>query len=255
MIKHYDKLLELGCFSRADIAAMLGNNDTAGSLLREYQKKGYIERVRRDLYVVISLETKHPVPSRYQIGCAVFPDAVIVNHSAFEVYGYANQVFYEVYVSSASRFSDFSYNGVSYHRITPKTYMDTTAVGGVRVTSPEQTVVDSVADFEKVAGLEETLRCLALIPSLNEKKLLRILAERGNGFLWQKCGYILEELNGGPGLSPEFYETCHSHMAGSKRPLIKGSAQPLVWNQTWNLYVPKSLNRLINKGVDPDDAV
>lgn len=255
MIKHYDKLLELGCFSRADIAAMLGNDDTAGSLLREYQKKGYIERVRRDLYVVISLETKQPVPSQYQIGCAVFPDAVIVNHSAFEVYGYANQVFYEVYVSSASRFSDFSYNSVSYHRITPKVRMDTVDVGGVRITSLEQTVADSIADFDKIAGLEETLRCLALIPSLSEKKLLQILTERGNGFLWQKCGYILEELNGGLGLSPTFFETCHSHMAGSKRPLIKGSAQPLVWNKTWDLYVPKSLNSLINKGVEHDDAV
>lgn len=254
-MKHYDKLLELGCFSRSDIAAMLGNDDTAGSLLREYQKKGYIERVRRDLYVVISLETKQPVPSRFQIGCAVFPDAVIVNHSAFEVYGYANQVFYEVYVSSASRFSDFSYNSVSYHRIMPKVSMDTTDIGGVRITSLEQTVADSIADFEKVAGLEETLRCLALIPSLNEKKLLQILMARGNGFLWQKCGYILEELNVGLGLSTAFFETCHSHMAGSKRPLTKRSAQPLVWNKTWDLYVPKSLTSLINKGVDHDDAV
>ena len=56
-MKHYEKLLELGCFSRGKIAALLGNDETAGSLLREYQKKGYIERVRRDLYVVISLET------------------------------------------------------------------------------------------------------------------------------------------------------------------------------------------------------
>ena len=254
-MKYYDKLLELGCFSRSDIAAMLGNNDTAGSLLREYQKKGYIERVRRDLYAVISLETKQPLPSRYQIGCAVFPDAVIVNHSAFEVYGYANQVFYEVYVSSVSRFSDFSYNGVSYHRIMPKVSMDTTDIGGVRVTSLEQTVADSIADFEKVAGLEETLRCLALIPSLNEKKLLQILTERGNGFLWQKCGYILEELNVGLGLSTAFFETCHSHKAGSKRPLTKENAQPLVWNKTWDLYVPKSLNSLINKGVNHDDTV
>ena len=254
-MKHYDKLLELGCFSRSDIATMLGNDDTAGSLLREYQKKGYIERVRRDLYAVISLETKQPVPSRYQIGCAVFPDAVIVNHSAFEVYGYANQVFYEVYVSSASRFSDFSYNDVTYHRIAPKLSMNSANVGGVRVTSLEQTVADSIADFDKVAGLEETLRCLALIPSLNEQKLLQILTECGNGFLWQKCGYILEELNDELGLSPAFFETCHSHMAGSKRPLMKESAQALIWNKTWDLYVPKSLNSLINKGVAHDDAV
>ena len=91
---------------------------------------------------------------------------------------------------------------------------------------------DSEGNF---IGLEETLRCIQLIPSLNEEKLLQILMARGNGFLWQKCGYILEELNVGLGLSTAFFETCHSHMAGSKRPLTRRSAQPLVWNKTWDL--------------------
>lgn len=232
---------------------MLGNDETAGSLLREYLKKGYIERVRRDLYAVISLETKQPVPSRYQIGCAIFPDTVIVNHSAFEVYGYANQVFYEVYVSSASRFPDFSYNGVSYHRVAPKGEMNVENHGSVRVTCPEQTVVDCISDFEKIAGLEETLRCILLIPSLNEETLIHILTERGNGFLWQKCGYILEELN--IGLSDSFFLTCRKHMAGSKRPLIKDTTLPLVWNKTWDLYVPESLHIFTDKGVDQDGAV
>ena len=247
LTKHYDKLLALGCFSRGDIAAMVGNSETAGSLLREYQKKGYIERVRRDLYTVISLETKQPVPSRYQIGSALFKDATLVNHSAFEVYGYANQVFYEVYVSSASRFSDFMYNGVSYRRVAPKAGMETTSTYGVRVTSLEQTVVDSIADFEKITGLEETLRCILLIPSLNEEKLITALAERNNGYLWQKCGYVLQELNDWLNLSPSFFEVCRCHLADSKRPLMKAAVMPLYWNKTWNLYVPQSLRDLTDK--------
>ena len=109
-MKHYDKLLELGCFSRGDIATMLGNDETAGSMLREYQKKGYIERVRRDLYTVISLETKQPVLSRYQIGCRIFKDCILSHHSAFEYYGYANQVFYCLRISKcrghAGQFED-----------------------------------------------------------------------------------------------------------------------------------------------------
>lgn len=254
-MKHYEKLLELGCFSRGRIAALLGNDETAGSLLREYQKKGYIERVRRDLYVVISLETKQPVVSRYQIGCAVFDDAVIANHSAFEVFGFANQVFHEVYVCTSHRFPDFQYNGVFYHRLTPKSCMDAVHSGGVRVTSLEQTVIDSIADFEKITGLEETLRCILLIPSLDEEKLLRILGELSNGYLWQKCGYILEELNDTLHLSPDFFKTCHDHIAGSKRTLMKETAGSVIWNRKWDLYVPESLRALIDKGVDFSDAV
>ena len=251
-MKYYEKLLELGCFSRSDITVLVGNAETAGSLLREYQKKGYIERVRRDLYTPISLETKQPVPSRYQIGSALFKDATLVNHSAFEVYGYANQVFYEVYVSSANRFSDFIYNGVSYRRVVPKAGMETVDVGGIRITSLEQTVVDGIADFEKIAGLEETLRCILLIPSLNEEKLIASLTERNNGFLWQKCGYILEELNDGLNLSQVFFDVCRCHVADSKRPLVKDAAVPLFWNKKWDLYVPQSLSELTGKGVNQD---
>ena len=254
-MKHYEKLLEFGCFSRGKIAAMLGNDETAGSLLREYQKKGYIERVRRDLYVVISLETKQPVVSRYQIGCAVFDDAVIANHSAFEVFGFANQVFYEVYVCTGHRFPEFQYNGVSYHRLAPKSGMDTVYNSGVRVTSLEQTVIDSIADFEKITGLEETLRCIMLIPSLDEGKLVRILGKLGNGYLWQKCGYVLEELNGMLHLSPEFFKACHDHIAGSKRTLLKETVGPVIWNRKWDLYVPESIRTLTDKGGDFRDTV
>ena len=254
-MKHYDKLLELGCFSRSKITALLGNDETAGSLLREYQKKGYIERIRRDLYVVISLETKQPVVSRYQIGCALFEDAVISNHSAFEVFGFANQVFYEVYVSTKSRFRDFVYNGVVYRRLAPKCSMDVVSTAGTHTTSLEQAVVDGIADFEKIAGFEEILRCLLLIPALDEEKLIHILDKRNNGFLWQKCGYILEELNDGLGISPGFFSCCHDHMAGGRRALIKETASPLVWNRKWNLYVPDSLRGLIDKGVNLNHAV
>lgn len=252
-MKHYEKLLEMGCFSRGELAALLGNDETAGSLLREYQKKGYVERVRHDRYTVISLETRQPVLSRYQIACGLFDDATLSNHSAFEFYGYANQVFYEVYVSTASRFDDFRYNGVAYHRLSPKPHMHIMQTGGVRVTSVEQAVVDGIADFEKLAGLEETLRCITLIPALDEEKLLCILKARANGFLWQKCGYVLSEL-GGMGLSPEFFQTCREQKAGSKRALMKHPSYSPVWDRTWDLYVPQSLKEIVDKGANVDDA-
>ena len=46
-------------------------------------KNGYIERVRRDLYAAISVETKQPVLSRYQIGSRLAADAYLSHHSAF----------------------------------------------------------------------------------------------------------------------------------------------------------------------------
>ncbi|MCD8374082.1 MAG: type IV toxin-antitoxin system AbiEi family antitoxin domain-containing protein [Oscillospiraceae bacterium] len=247
-MKHYEKLLELGCFSRSELSQLLGNSATAATAIRNYLNKGYIERVRHDLYAVISLETKQPVCSRYQIGAALFADACICQHSAFEVYGIANQVFYEVYVATESRFSDFTYNGVSYHRIAAKLGTQTESFGKMRVTSLEQTVIDSISNFEKVGGLEETLRCISLIPSLNETKLVQALEQYGNGFLYQKTGYILQQLNETIRISDSFFDICRSHSASCKRYLLK-EHDGLIYNREWRLYVPVSLERIVRKGM------
>lgn len=171
-MKYYENLLEKGCFTRKELIEIVGTSSTANMLIYEYQKKGLIEKVKRDFYVVISLETKQPVLSRYQIGSNLFSDACITHHSAFEVYGYGSQVFYECFVATDKRFSDFEYDGVVYRRVERKPEIEVIRQGNMRITSMEQTVVDSIRDFEKIAGLEEVIRCMMLIPSLNEKKVL-----------------------------------------------------------------------------------
>ena len=86
-MKHYEKLLELGCFSKNDLEQITGSEAAAKWLCREYQKKGYIERVKRDLYVAISLETQQPIANRYVIASHISNDAPyrITARSSFTV--------------------------------------------------------------------------------------------------------------------------------------------------------------------------
>lgn len=178
-MKHYEYLLAKGCFSREQLIDIVRTPSAANQVIYEYQKKGLIEKVKRDFYVVISLETKQPVLSRYQIGSNLFSDACITHHSAFEVFGYGNQVFYECFVATDKRFSDFEYDGVVYRRVERKPDIEVIYQGNMRVTSVEQTVVDSIRDYEKIAGLEEVLRCMMLVPGLHEQKVLECLARSG----------------------------------------------------------------------------
>lgn len=253
-MKHYAKLLEKGCFSREDLTGLVGTPAAAKMVIYEYQKKGYIERVKRDFYVVISLETRQPLLSRYQIGTNLFPDACISHHSAFEVFGYGSQVFYECYVATDSRFTDFEYNGVIYHRVEKKPEIEVIRQGNVRVTSIEQTVVDCIRDFEKIAGLEEVIRCLMLVPGLKEDKILACLKRNENGFLYQKCGYLFEELRNNFGFSDMFFEECIENSSGAKRYLMK-EAQETVYCEKWKLYAPRSLMKLVDKGMSDYDAM
>ena len=56
-MKHYEKMLAKGCFSREQLIELVGTATAANQVIYEYQKKGLIEKVKRDLYVVISIMT------------------------------------------------------------------------------------------------------------------------------------------------------------------------------------------------------
>ncbi len=253
-MKHYGNLLAMGCFSREQLIELVGTSSAANKVIYEYQKKGLIEKVKRDFYVVISMETKQPVFSRYQIGSNLFSDACVTHHSAFEVFGYGSQVFYECFIATAKRFSDFEYDGVIYRRVERKPDIEVIQQGDIQVTSVEQTVVDSIRDFEKVAGLEEVIRCMMLVPGLDEQKVLECLARNNNGFLYQKCGYLFEELKEEFHFSLNFFTECEAYSSRAKRYLMK-VPQDNVFHKRWKLYAPSSLKELIDKGGGNYDAI
>lgn len=69
------------------------------------------------------------------------------------------------------------------------------------------------------------IRCIMLIPSVKGEKILEALSAYDNKFLYQKCGYILEQLQDELGLSNEFFEHLGRYTADGKRYLIKESGQ------------------------------
>ena len=91
------------------------------------------------------------------------------------------------------------------------------------------------------------VRCIMLIPSVKGEKILEALSAYDNKFLYQKCGYILEQLQDELGLGNEFLEHLVRYTAGGKRYLIKENGQN-VWNPKWNLYVPADFMHLVDKG-------
>ena len=249
-MKHYEALVDLGCFSRRDAVELSGSEAAAASLIHSYKKKGLIQSVRRDLFVTVSMETKQPVANRFAIGSHIASDACITHHSAFAYYGYANQVFYEIYVASGARFREFEFDGYLYRHLPLVSDSLITKRGDkVSVSEIERTVVDNIADFEKVAGLEELLCCLELIPFLDAPKLLDYLKERDIAFLWQKVGYILEHFSEHLQLPDSFFAECIRHLPKGKRYLFGGyRREPLQFERRWQLYVPPNLMGLLSQG-------
>ena len=125
-------------------------------------------------------------------------------------------------------------------------------MGAVRVTSLERTVIDSINDIDKIGGLEELLKCLALIPSLKEDKLVACMEDYGKGFLYQKTGYLLSFFKEEWRLSSEFFQLCRKRISSTRKYL--DHTPPLGLNNAlhyeWGLIAPKNPLAIIGKGVD-----
>jgi predicted transcriptional regulator of viral defense system len=250
-LKYYEQLLDLGCFSRNDILTITRNYNTAGTLLKSYMKKGYIQKIKRNLYVAINPADQQPVVSKYYIAGKLTQSAYVSHHAAFEYYGCANQVSYQVEVSTETSFNAFTFNGNNFayfaSRIKDGVVLQP---DGVRITDIERTLIDNINDFEKIAGLEELLRCIELIPSVNERKLLSYLKSYNKQILFQKTGYILQHFKDMFRISEAFFNECSSRIGNSTRYLasnIDGN-----YNSMWQLVVPKDLMKMISKGGDAD---
>jgi predicted transcriptional regulator of viral defense system len=249
----YENLLKIGCFDLGEAVTLSGNPKTAESAIYSLKKRGLIKSVKRNLYVLISLETGSPVASPYEIASRITKSAYVSHHSAFEYYGMANQVFGEIYISSKERFNDFEFDGRVYRYVASKLDMGVSSKNKMKITDLERTVIDSVKDFNKIGGLEELLRCLSMVTFIDESKLLDYLKAYDNMFLYQKAGYILSCFNKPMKVSAEFFDACKARINKSVRYLYPDIIKEApILNKDWRLYVPRNMARLIEEGVNTD---
>lgn len=249
----YTELAKYPVFAIDDIKKLTGNKNTAYSQLNRLIKKGLVKKIRKNIYSVVNPATGLIVATRYQIACAITNTAYISHHSAFEYYGFANQVFYEVYVSSETKFNHFDYDHVTYKYVASRMkegVVEAKNTTGVRITDLERTVIDSIRDFNKIGGFEELINCLEGVHYLDEKKLKRYLNIYNTQGLYQKAGFLLEHYRKEIQLSKEFLEHCKSKIGKSKRYLVSEAKENSYYNSEWELMVPEGLFEITDQGGD-----
>lgn len=250
-MNHFFELNKLGVFSIVDVEALTGNRNTAYSTVRRLMQKKLVQKIKNNLYTCLNIETGQPVVSKYQIAAAINETAYVSHHTAFEYYGNANQIYYEVYVSSSTRFNNFEFDGLMYKYVSSKLkdgVIEPRNTKGVRITDIERTVIDSIKDFEKIGGLEEFLACINTLTFLNEERLLFYLNRYNIQALYQKAGYILEHYENELKLSSNFFVECKNKIGSSNRYLSKDMGKESYFNGEWKLVVPKDLFYMSNQG-------
>ena len=250
MINLYFELLKHPIFTIEDVNRYYGKVETARSAVKRLMAKGLAMKIRNNLYTCISGETDSPVASRYQVACALTPTAYLSHHTAMEYYGVSDQVFYEVYVSSQTAFNKFEFDGTLFRCILAKCSQGIETIqysGGLRITDRERTVIDSIKDMDRIAGMEEVLANIGGLSLLDDRKLLEYLECYNKQFLYQKTGFLLRGYQQQLGLSAAFFEACMSRIGLSKRYLTK-DCQEGKYDAEWHLVIPMYVYNLKNGG-------
>lgn len=249
----YNRLAKYPVFTIEEVEKLAGNSKTAYSQLDRLMKKGLVKKVRRNIYSAVNPVTGQIVATRYQIACAITDTAYLSHHSAFEYYGLANQVYYEVYVSSENKFNTFEYDKVTYKFVASRMQegiIEAKNTTGVRVTDLERTVIESIRDHNKIGGFEELLNCLEGIHYLDEGKLLKYLEIYNTQGLYQRVGYLLQHYQKEIQLSNYFIDFCKEKIGKSRRYLLNEYTESSSYNGEWELMVPQGLFEITEQGGD-----
>ena len=252
----YFELLKTPVFTMEDVNKYYENMDSARSAIKRLMKAGMVAKIRNNMYTCISGETGAPIANMFHIASKITPTSYVSHHTAMEYYGITDQVYYDVYVASETSFREFEFDGYTYHYVVSKDLegVETPALsGGIRITNIERTLVDSIKDMDKIAGIEEVLHDIGSLKRMQEKRVLKYLDLLSNQFLYQKIGFLLSEHKEQMGLSEKFFDTCRNRIGKSKRYLTKDMAVGRYVDE-WKLVIPENVYNLKN-GMMEDAAI
>ena len=235
-MKYYKEIAEKEVFNTDFVAGLTHKKSLAIAIISNYRKKGYVRKVKHNLYATVSLENGGLIASKFIIACSINETAFVSHHSAFEYYGYYNQVYNTVHVSSLNRFIPFEFDGFEFQYVRSDTDDQVDFLRGVKVTSIERTIVDSIDDIDDIAGIEELLKCIGMVPEVDETLVLDYLNRRSSKLLYKKTGYLLSHFQTVLRLSDRFFETCLVKGQNVVGYFSQSDKENLVYVHKWGVY-------------------
>lgn len=244
-MKYYEDFLKLEVFNLEDAEKVVGSIENAKVILNSYVKKGFIKRVRRNLYCAVNLENREAAVDRYLVACKTNTNAYLTYHSAFEVHGLSHQVSFVVYVASEQKISDFEFEGILYKYV-GKGHRDGITHyrlnNKIRFTDLERTIVDCLDRLDYCGGVHELDEILKICKVLDEAKLAKYLEIYDKQILYKKAGYFLERYQHSLGITDDFLSQIEKRTGNTRSYLdeeVKNGNSILI--KRWGLIVPKAL--------------
>ena len=241
-----------GTIMVSQASAILGINPTdAAKILSRWNKKGWLSRIKRGIYVPVPLEassTNVTLDDPWQIAVSLYSPCYIGGWSAAEHWDLTEQIFRTTIVITqlTPRNRHPAIKGTSFLlcTINEKKMFGLKTVWRdqvkVLVSDPTRTILDMLADPRLGGGIRSVNDMLENYLH-SEMKNLNLLIEYadqlGNGAVFKRLGFLLEQLF--PNESDIIGQCAQRLSKGNARIDPKQPAEKLV--SRWRLWVPAVL--------------
>lgn len=248
-MKYYKNLAKFTAFTLEDAAKTIGSKALASKNLNAMVKNGMVHRIKNNLYTCIDLIKGGDGANRFQIASKITDDSFINYHTAFEFYASYNQMYFTNQVCSTKKFQTFEYDFYSYECHLTNVLEQVDVVQGVRVSTIERTIIDTIDVLGKVMDAEELVKCLDIVSMVDESKLYEMLSIYDKDILYRKAGYILSFYKDELRISEDFFTKCKNKgKFSNKGYLLRSGEGKLVFIPEWGIYGYKDLKSLAYKG-------
>ena len=200
-------------FTAAEVAERLDLDPARARRLTRYlADRGWLDRVRRGLYLPVPLDSHRPGRAHmdpWVVGSSAFAPAYIAGWSAAEHWDLTEQIFRSVLMATARRPRDrhptVGDTRFVLHTVPADKHTGLVPVwrdgSRVRVTDPAKTIVDVLADPSWGGGIRSVSEMLDEYLHRDDRddaKLVEYGDLVGNGAMFKRLGYLLERTDPPP---------------------------------------------------------
>ncbi len=254
MNKITKKFLGKGPFTFQDLyQAFKGENErkTLHNYLYMGLKRGYVKPIKRGLYYVVlpTDEKTEFTPDPFLVAAKLAPDSILAFHSALELHGAAYSYSHRVYFYSKTQTRRFEFRDVEYVPVQKKITWGVTTLEregcSLKLTDRERTVLDCLDVADYAGGLEELVKSLDLLPSLDLERLKIYLGKADRWVLFAKTGFLLEHFKTRWNVPEVFLAALEKKVRGKEARYFCAKIGSGKFVSRWNLILPRNFNSLL----------
>ncbi|MHA1872480.1 MAG: type IV toxin-antitoxin system AbiEi family antitoxin domain-containing protein [Candidatus Heimdallarchaeaceae archaeon] len=246
--KIYSKLYPKRVIKTSDVLKILGDPHKSADYITNLRSKGFLQKIKQGVYVIVppDMVEKEYIADKFLVAGTLKDTYYISHHSALELHGVAESVFNTVYITIKNYSQPVQYQNIKYDFVSTKHFFGTDEIryksSNLFVSDIEKTVLDCIRRIKYSGGLEELIKSISSIPSVNYTKLWNYLKKFDEGILYHKTGFIFEslEMHSPP---TNFMNKMQEKISKKVYYLDKNKASTL--NSKWRLMVPNNFVEMI----------